>query len=84
MVLEELKPDGIVFTGGNDLSSLNDNAESRLRDDFERKLFDVALQQNILVLPFAAAHSLSASTWSLARSSRGAYCHRAPHRIIIG
>ena len=76
------------FLGGNDLSSLNDNAESRLRDDFERKLFDVALQQIFLVLPFAAAHSLLAS-FMVSRSlqSRGilppsipSYQHRIIHR----
>ena len=65
VVLEELKPDGIVFTGGNDLSSLNDNAESRLRDDFERKLFDVALQQNIPSLTICRGTQLVGELYGL-------------------
>ena len=65
VVLDQLKPDGIVFTGGNDLSSLNDNAESRLRDDFERKLFDVALRQDIPCLTICRGTQLVGELYGL-------------------
>lgn len=38
--------DGILLTGGNDLNSVNENKESSLRDEFEKKLIKYAIKYN--------------------------------------
>ncbi len=42
--------DGIVLTGGNDLSSLNYSKESKKRDIFEKKLVKYGITNNIPIL----------------------------------
>ena len=39
--------DGILLTGGNDLDSISQNDVSQKRDDFEKKLIDYAIENNI-------------------------------------
>lgn len=47
---EEFEIAGIVFTGGNDLSSLNQSPLSKRRDAFETSLLDYAISHTIPVL----------------------------------
>jgi len=47
---ENIKIDGIVLTGGNDLNSLNSSDESLQRDIFEKELIKYAIQNNIPIL----------------------------------
>ena len=42
-----IKIDGIILTGGNDLSTLNQNNLSLKRDGFEKKIIQYAIKKNI-------------------------------------
>ena len=44
---EHLSIDGIIFSGGNDLSSVTSNPLSAVRDAFERTLLDYAVEHNV-------------------------------------
>lgn len=46
---KELKIDGILLSGGNDLYSLNQNELSKKRDTFEKKLISYAIKNKIPV-----------------------------------
>lgn len=48
--LENIKIDGIVLTGGNDLSCLSDDEISRLRDEHEKRVLRLAIEKSIPVL----------------------------------
>ncbi len=47
---KEFKIDGILLTGGNDLSSINKSLASEKRDAFEKKLISYAIKNNIPLL----------------------------------
>jgi putative glutamine amidotransferase len=47
---KKLNFDGVILTGGNDLSVVSGNETDRLRDDFEKKLLDYCLSKRIPVL----------------------------------
>lgn len=49
-IIEELQPDGIIFSGGNDLSSISDNEESRLRDSHEKNILKHCIEKEIPVI----------------------------------
>lgn len=49
-VFLEIDIKGILLTGGNDLSSVNDSRINRLRDDLESKLITTAIEKNIPIL----------------------------------
>jgi len=44
---ENMKIDGILLTGGNDLYRLNQNNISKQRDEFEKKLIEYGIKNNI-------------------------------------
>lgn len=44
------KIDGLILSSGNDLTSVNDNELSSIRDTFEKKCIEIALQKNIAIL----------------------------------
>ena len=44
------KIDGIILTGGNDLSKVNSNNLSLKRDEFEKKIIQYAINENIPLL----------------------------------
>lgn len=44
---QNLKIDGILLTGGNDLNSVNPSKASKQRDAFERKLIEYGIENNI-------------------------------------
>jgi len=44
---DELNIEGVLLTGGNDLSSCQENELSEKRDNFEKKLLTYSLQNNI-------------------------------------
>ena len=45
-----IKIDGIILTGGNDLSALNENDLSIKRDQFEKRIIRYAIKNNIPIL----------------------------------
>ena len=49
-IFKTLPIEGIILTGGNDLSSVSPNKLSRRRDHFERQVLDLGLKQKIPVL----------------------------------
>ena len=48
--LKQLKPRGIIFSGGNDLNFLNKNKANLARDRFELKLLKIALKNKLPIL----------------------------------
>ena len=50
LYIEEIKPDGIILSGGNDLYSFSGNKLSNKRDQIEKITLDIAVQRNIPVL----------------------------------
>ena len=46
----EFNLDGVLFTGGNDLYSVNSNELSKKRDQFERKLLSYCIEHDIPIL----------------------------------
>lgn len=48
--IESLAPDYIIFSGGNDLSSLSDDPLSQLRDQIEKAALETALNKDIPLL----------------------------------
>lgn len=48
--IEDLHLDGIILSGGNDLSCINDSALSRKRDTFEKDLIELAVEKKIPLL----------------------------------
>lgn len=53
--------EGILLTGGNDLSSVNDSRINRLRDDLESKLITIAIEKNIPILGVCRGMQMLAS-----------------------
>jgi len=47
---DEINIDGVVLTGGNDLSSCNNNALSNIRDKYEKDLLEYCIENDIPVL----------------------------------
>ncbi len=50
MYFENFAFAGILLTGGNDLASVNNTAENRMRDVFEKKLIDISISTDIPIL----------------------------------
>jgi len=48
--LEVLDLDGVIFTGGNDLSAVNDNELSKMRDRYETRVLEFSLNKNLPVI----------------------------------
>jgi len=48
--IKNLKLDGVILTGGNDLSVVNQNPLSVIRDNFETMVFDFCLKEKIKIL----------------------------------
>lgn len=49
-VFSEIGVDGIILSGGNDVSAVSNDPNSKLRDDFEIAIIEHALKNNIPVL----------------------------------
>lgn len=48
--LQEMKISGIIFSGGNDLSSVNPEKVNRMRDIFEKELLEEAIKRNLPII----------------------------------
>jgi N5-(cytidine 5'-diphosphoramidyl)-L-glutamine hydrolase len=51
-ILNEMKVDGIILTGGNDLNLINSNEISQKRDNFELSLIQYSLENRIPLMGF--------------------------------
>ncbi len=47
LYFEKFSLSGILLTGGNDLASVNDTKENKMRDSFEKGLIDIAINKDI-------------------------------------
>jgi putative glutamine amidotransferase len=47
---DEIKIDGVMLTGGNDLNSINPNDLSKKRDDFEKEILEYCISEDIPIL----------------------------------
>ena len=59
-ILKNMKIDGIIFSGGNDLSSIINCNINKKRDSFEIKLYKLALSLNIPILAICRGAQLIA------------------------
>lgn len=48
--LSIIKPDGLILSGGNDLSQFSDDKNSTVRDQHEKKLLDLCVAKNIPII----------------------------------
>ena len=49
-ILNKLRPDGIILSGGNDIFNLVKKTENKIRDDYEKKIYLYARKKKIPLL----------------------------------
>ena len=62
--LKKLKLSGVIFSGGNDLSLINNNFENKFRDLNEQKLLRYAIKYKLLILGICRGFQFVAKTLS--------------------
>ncbi len=78
--IDNIKPAGIILTGGNDLSHISMNQIDQLRDKMEFKIIDICIEKNIPLFGVCRGMQIIAKYFNI--SLKKIDSHIATHHVI--